>query len=477
MNAFGKMRAFTGVLLLGPTLAWSDGIEPVAQTVQKDPVQVPQVMPADAAPAMPAWPQPMMAAPGMMPPGMMPYGGMPPGMMWPMQAPMPMPVAEPDVAGSAQAVPPPAAPTETAGGAKPSAPAVPQGMVPAMPAWPQPMMAMPGMMPPGMMPYGGMPPGMMWPMQAPTPMPVAEPAVTVPTDAQGATMPSVPAMPAWPQPMTAMPGMMPPGMMPYGGMPPGMMWPIPQALPAPMMQPNAPQIVWVPFLRVLAPMEGAAAPAVNYGPVADTPVVSMPPAPPSLVPAAAEATATERVPQEKAADAPAKGAAKTPVPAVAAFESTLPALTAPFLPSPTPAAAEATATERILQEKAADAPAKGAAVSPAPAVAAIESPLSVMAAPALPAALVAAEPVPEAPKLYEIAVSVDYGPVAPTPVVMLAPPEQPEVAPQVRKRTRSAVKASARKAVAKSPTSSLKSGVEPVKKRLCWTQGVVAPCR
>ena len=77
--------------------------------------------------------------------------------------------------------------------------------------------------------------------------------------------------------------------------------------------------------------------------------------------------------------------------------------------------------------------------------------------------------------------AVDYGPVAPTPVVDLLALEQQAAVPRPRNMTRVAPKPlqkSVRQSpVTAAPASALQPAAKPVKKRLCWNKGVVAPCR
>lgn len=165
-------------------------------------------------------------------------------------------------------------------------------------------------------------------------------------------------------------------MAPVAGMPafywlasPGMVWPAPPLYPAPMMMP--PAAVWRPFVLMLVPVLPAAPAAeVSYGPVADTPVVQLPPS---------------------AAD--------------------------PARPADTPAD---------------------------------HSPAQLAATPALP----------------------DYGPVTPTPVVDLLALQQP-AAVRPRARHQRAAKPLRQPTAAASPAVADK----PARKRMCWSNGVVAPCR
>lgn len=92
------------------------------------------------------------------------------------------------------------------------------------------------------------------------------------------------------------------------------------------------------------------------------------------------------------------------------------------------------------------------------------TPVTVMAEPAIaPVALSGRE------------VAVDYGPVTPTPVVDLLA-LQPKVVAPPRKPAPAAPKPAPKSAAAKTPKASSKVANKP-KPRLCWTNGVVAPCR
>lgn len=87
---------------------------------------------------------------------------------------------------------------------------------------------------------------------------------------------------------------------------------------------------------------------------------------------------------------------------------------------------------------------------------------------------VLAEPVIAPMALSEREAAVDYGPVTPTPVVNLLTP-QPQAVARPRKPAPAAPKP-VPKPAAKSPKASSKSVSKPIR-RLCWTNGVVAPCR
>ena len=204
---------------------------------------------------------------------------------------------------------------------------------------------------------------------------------------------------------------------------PGMMWPMAPAYPAPIPMPY-PSAGWRPFVMMWVPVT-AQAPAsvtagVGYGPVADAPVVELP------LPASTPESASAPVP--------------TPAPA-GAMRS--PAITEPGKPDEGPAAA----------------------------VSVLELPASAETGGLSLAADAQASAMP----------AVDYGPVAPTPVVDLLALEQQAAVPRPRNMTRVAPKPlqkSVRQSpVTAAPASALQPAAKPVKKRLCWNKGVVAPCR
>lgn len=179
----------------------------------------------------------------------------------------------------------------------------------------------------------------------------------------------------------------------YWVAPPGMAWPAVPAYPAPMMPPpNA----WRPFVWMLVPVLPAAPAAeVSYGPVADTPVVLLPPPEP----------------------------AQDPAPAVAA------------VPTEPPASAAVESEPARLGDVPVETP---------PALA--------LPGPALP----------------------DYGPVAPTPVVDVLALQQPAAAVRPRTPHRNASKAARPPAPA---VASPAAAGKPARQRMCWSNGVVAPCR
>lgn len=95
--------------------------------------------------------------------------------------------------------------------------------------------------------------------------------------------------------------------------------------------------------------------------------------------------------------------------------------------------------------------------------------------PAVPETLLSPAPVVMMPVDAEAASvpgsEVDYGPIAPTPVVDLMALSAP-VAVSVP-----ASKPPKKPAVKKNPVRKLPAATVPAKKRMCWTNGVVAPCR
>lgn len=238
-----------------------------------------------------------------------------------------------------------------------------------------------------------------------------------------AAIPAMPwqAVPLWPQ---AMPPMAPPVTYP---MPFGVV-----AWPAPLPMPVAPMPAaggWLPVVLVWMPVQALAPSGVDYGPVADTPVVELP-APDDVV-------ASEVPP----ASSPEPEGVPAPTPAGEAGGGHPPAP-----PSERPAAPDRSDT---------GSPAAAAVASPAvasdagtarPATAA-GAPLQADSAGGVAAPAAVAKP------------GVDYGPIAPTPVVHLVKPRKP---------------AATRPAGAK-PAAALPA--PPPKRRLCWTNGVVAPCR
>ena len=311
-----------------------------------------------------------------------------------------------------------------------------QGGMPPMPMWPQQMMPAMGAHPY----YGGLPPGMMLP--APSPSLPALPAqgMAAPVGAElGATpaqpvpmqgFPGMPgagiqSMPMWPQQM--MPSM---GMQPvYGGMPPGMMWPMQSPYPAPMMPP-APQVIWVPYMWVMMPAQAGLPPGEESQSAAHPPVAGLPAL--DAMPSTPSAEPVPPAPVVKADPAPPVPAARLPQ------DDPQPAAAGPF---PVPAAMDSPLPETPLHESSV------AAVVPVPAHAAGSK------------------------------MSVDYGPVAPTPVVVLPAGETQRPSVPSRKRSRAGSRDTVKSAVPKARQTSTKATAKPAKPRMCWTRGVVAPCR
>ncbi len=225
----------------------------------------------------------------------------------------------------------------------------------------------------------------------------------------------------------------------YWAPPPGMMWPVLPQYPAPMAMPP---VVWV---MVPVPATSLTPAMVDYGPVADTPVVELP-----LIDAAPEQIVRED--------------AVSPVPAVDY---------GPVTPTPVVELDQADSdTAQAMTEDAALAAALAqegkADGEPAEALSGVESATLNGQPPAVgePVAPVASVPVNVAP--------VDYGPVAPAPVVDLLALESQASKP--RDASRPPSKPARKSGTSASPKPVTKTKSEP-SKRLCWTKGVVAPCR
>lgn len=206
----------------------------------------------------------------------------------------------------------------------------------------------------------------------------------------------------------------------------GMAWPVPvmpqYAVPMPPPATGA----WAPFVWLLVPSPAmATVPAtVDYGPVADTPVVELP---------LSDETPAAAIP-EKATQAPA----------------TMDADRTARVPGPGEAVHAPVSVEAMTRASVADT-----------AIQAAAAPEST--------------PLPAAP-VARSAVAVNYGPVAPTPVVRLPVPGKRAAA--TRSRNTSRVKSrAAGKAAAAAPKPLPVSVAAPTRKRLCWSNGVVAPCR
>lgn len=251
------------------------------------------------------------------------------------------------------------------------------------------------------------------PTEAPRPATVAAPAAG--SAEQTAATQAPPSLP-----MVGMPYMVP------------VMWHA-QAYPAgPWLSPAPVAWQWPMFVVVWIPVqpESPAPPAAEGGAAA----VAADPAP----------AATAQLP---GGDALAPVAAATPAESTPTAGQSVPAAAAsPALPA-SPAATAATAAEPQP-----DAPTR--------ALAEARSGAQAQAAPVV-------WPVPV----------VDYGPVAPTPVVdLIALEKRTAVAVKkpasetLRKRARAAAGPAAAAQPAQAPAA-------PAKRRLCWTNGVVAPCR
>lgn len=88
----------------------------------------------------------------------------------------------------------------------------------------------------------------------------------------------------------------------------------------------------------------------------------------------------------------------------------------------------------------------------------------------------AAEPEDPAAAAAANAVTVDYGPVAPTPVVNLLALQRPASGPKPRKRLRAAPNPLRKPVTTPPPKARPAATTAPAKPRMCWTRGVVAPC-
>ncbi|MBI1283746.1 MAG: hypothetical protein GC183_05360 [Thiobacillus sp.] len=243
-------------------------------------------------------------------------------------------------------------------------------------------------------------------------------------------------------PVLMWPPMMPAArpMVYYWAPPPGMMWPVLPQYPAPMPMPA---VVWV---MVPVPATSLTPAAVDYGPVADTPVVELPPvygAPEAMMLEGGASPAPAMVDYGPVADTPVME-----------------------LPQSEPDIAQAVAEDAALAAALAQEGKVNA--GPAEIVFGVESvtvngQASVAGEPATPTVAV---PVNEIP--------VDYGSVAPTPVVdLLALESQASKAPGA---SQPPSKPARKPGTPVSPKPVAKTKSEP-SKRLCWTKGVVAPCR
>jgi hypothetical protein len=246
---------------------------------------------------------------------------------------------------------------------------------------------------------------------------------------------TVPPVVMWPQ---MMPMARP--MVYYWAPPPGMMWPVLPQYSAPMAMPP---VVWV---MVPVPATSLSPAMVEYGPVADTPVVEVP--------------LTDEAPEKIMQEPPA-----LPAPAVVDYG---PVTDAPVVELPLP---DTDNTQAMMEEAAlAAALAQEVKVDAGPAAVAP----GVKSAPMNGQSNAAGEPEAPTATASVNAPPVDYGPVTPTPVVdLLALEALGSGTPAPAKRPPKPVRKSGTPVSAK-PMAKVKS--EP-SKRLCWTKGVVAPCR
>lgn len=301
--------------------------------------------------------------------------------------------------------------------------------------------------------------------------PQAAPVQSVPEAQQAMrAMQAMQAMQAWPQmmPMSGAPAY-------YWAPPPGMMWPMPPAYPAPMALPSAPPVNWMSFVWVLVPvpaeMPGVA--DVSSGPAANAPVVK----PPSLNAASAP------TPTENAAPATSTGEAGNvnPSSVVGTVGAALPLadpLSAGGLSEPVSVPVVPPVDEKTVTPAVVVKPPLPDAVIPAVAVEAGKAVQAAsLAGEAVPPPGLAASPAAllAAPTVFAVgAVTPDYGPVAPTPVVDLLALMQPVSPPARVSAKRKAVRKSSA-AIPLKPRPAVT--VKQVKPRMCWTKGVVGPCR
>lgn len=294
-----------------------------------------------------------------------------------------------------------------------------------------------------------------------------------------------------------------PLMMPMGGAPayswvppPGMMWPMPPQYLAPMTMPSAPPVTWMPFVWVLVPvpadMPGAA--DMSNDPVANTPVAKLPPLNAAPAPTPTEIAApVMRLDEAKVNASPIKDATGAALPLAATLSAAglsepvsvpvvtpadeksvvhgsvtpTPVVTPPLLDSvPVTLPAEAVMPDGAAEAvKASPAQATGVAGEAVP-------PTGLGASPEVESATVLSASAPTMSPVNKVV--VDYGPVAATPVVdlltLMQSSSPPARAPARRKAVR---KPSASIPFKPRPTATSK----PVKQRMCWTRGVVAPCR
>ena len=237
------------------------------------------------------------------------------------------------------------------------------------------------------------------------------------------TQPDTPLQPASPQQQVSPPQVAP-------GVPMAPVWvqlpaagsyPYFLATPQPVPAYPLPQMTlpsgWGPFVMVWVPVQALQAasipPVVDYGPVAETPVVMLPEPDPE------------------------------PAPQAAATGETQPAVALP-VPADMPAAS----------------PGPDGAAVPAVAPEAATPPLE--------------QAVAESVQVSVPATDVDYGPVAPTPVVELPDFTAP---PAVAAPAQPPATVKKKPVVRKKPVSKAPAAATPARKRMCWNNGVVAPCR
>jgi hypothetical protein len=256
----------------------------------------------------------------------------------------------------------------------------------------------------------------------------------------------VPAMKQGIAPSAAMGLQMPPIARPqvyYWVPPPGMMWPVMPQYPAPIAMPP---VVWV-----MVPAASLTPAQVDYGPVADGPVVELP---------TFDAAPAQIMMQDVAPSTPAEvdygPVADTPVVELAPPDA---AITQTMMED----AALAAALAQEGNAKGGPAPVAPGVELPSPAGMDTHSPATGTREPSN---LTVAVPANVAP--------VDYGPVTPTRVVdLLALQQQAVAASEVSK---AAKKPAPKSGASRSPRPVQKAKSAPTK-RICWTRGVVAPCR
>jgi hypothetical protein len=197
----------------------------------------------------------------------------------------------------------------------------------------------------------------------------------------------------------------------YWAPPPGMMWPVLPQYPAPMAMPP---VVWV---MVPVPAASLTPAQVDYGPVADTPVVELP-----LLDAAMTQTMME----------------------------------------------DAALAAALAKEGNAD-------IGPAAVASGVEMPSS--------AGMNTQPPATGADEASTLAVAapanvapVDYGPVTPTPVVDLLALQTQVAGSGAPESSQATAKSGHKSGTPASPMPIPKVKSAPAK-RMCWSKGVVAPCR